>query len=119
MQNGDQNTKFFHRFASARKRKNDFHRIKNQAGEWQETGEGIQGVVTSYFVELFKSTFSISKLTDREVVNQVTDEEKRELTREITTMEVKSVIFSMHPEKATGRDGLNPTFFQTYWGIVG
>lgn len=29
LQNGDQNTKFFHRFASAQKRNNDFHRIKN------------------------------------------------------------------------------------------
>lgn len=46
--------------------------------------------MTSHFGELFKLTCSNGKLTEREVINQVTDEEKNELTKEITTLEVKS-----------------------------
>lgn len=29
------------------------------------------------------------------------------------------MVFSMHPEKSPGMDGINLTFFQTYWKIVG
>lgn len=28
-------------------------------------------------------------------------------------------MFSMHPDKSPGHDGLNPGFFQAYWKIVG
>ena len=33
--------------------------------------------------------------------------------------EVKEAIFSMHPNKSSAPDGLNPAFFQKNWGIVG
>lgn len=41
------------------------------------------------------------------------------LVSEITSEEVKKAVFSMHPEKSPGPDGLNPAFFQTFWNIVG
>lgn len=37
----------------------------------------------------------------------------------VTEKEVKDAMFSMAPEKSLGVDGLNPTFFQIYWSIVG
>lgn len=42
---------------------------------------------------------------------QVTEEENIELVSEITTEEVKEEVFSMHPDKSPGPDGLNPIFF--------
>lgn len=33
--------------------------------------------------------------------------------------EVKMATVSMYPDKAPGIDGLNPSFFQAYWSIVG
>lgn len=49
LQNGDENTRFFHSFASARKKSNGFQRIKNAEGEWKESEEEIKGIVTNYF----------------------------------------------------------------------
>ena len=28
------------------------------------------------------------------------------------------MLFSMHPDKAPGPDGMNPCFFQHYWDVV-
>lgn len=118
LQHGDQNTRFFHIFASARKKNNAFQRIKNMAGEWVETEEEIQDVVINYFKNIFMSSCKKRKITDREIVKKVTEEENTELKSVISAEEVKSAVFSMYPEKSPGLDGLNPAFFQNYWGIV-
>lgn len=119
LQNGDQNTRFFHRFASARRKSNGFQRIKNEDGDWTESDDDVQGVVTNYFSNLFMSSCLNGKLSYREEVNQVTEMENMELGAEVMAEEVHNAVFSMYPEKSPGLDGLNPAFFQTYWSIVG
>lgn len=42
---------------------------------------------------------------------QVTAEQNRELIDEISFEEFTAAIKSMHPDKASGPDGLNPAFF--------
>ncbi|KAL8122746.1 hypothetical protein AgCh_010940 [Apium graveolens] len=86
LREGDKNTRFFHKFASTRKRNNQIKRLKDDNGEWKETNE---------------------------------EDVKEGLTAEITSEEVKVAVFSMHPEKSPGSDGLNPAFFQAFWSIVG
>lgn len=73
----------------------------------------------SYFPDLFKSAAANGRLSDREIVNQVTGRDNTELVTELTHEEVKQAVFSMYPDKSPGIDGLNPVFFQTYWSIVG
>ena len=41
------------------------------------------------------------------------------LTANFTADEVNSAIFSMHPDKSPGRDGMNPAFDQRFWEIIG
>ncbi|XP_074327027.1 uncharacterized protein LOC141664968 [Apium graveolens] len=55
---------------------------------------------------------SNGKLADRESVNQIIEGENAELIAEVTYDEVKDAVFSMHPEKSPGQDGLNPAFFR-------
>lgn len=76
--------------------------------------EEIQEVVVTYFNNLFKSTGEHDRLTDREIVNQVTVEENEALVSPVTIEEVKEAVFAMHPDKSPGLDGLNPAFFQTF-----
>lgn len=119
LQQGDQNTRFFHRYATARKKSNSIQRIKNEDGIWKETAEEIQEVVNGYFTQLFKSTGGDGKLSERERVNRVTDEENEILMAQVTKEEVKEAVFSMHSDKAPSSDGLKPGFFQSFWNIIG
>ncbi|XP_017251667.1 uncharacterized protein LOC108222250 [Daucus carota subsp. sativus] len=114
LQEGDKNTRFFHRYASNRRKNNRVDRIKDANGVWQETKGEIQGVVEDYFSRLFTSSNLQGKLSNREVVKQVSDVENAELHTEVTVAEVKDVVFSMHPDKASGLDGFNPAFYQAF-----
>lgn len=41
------------------------------------------------------------------------------LTMDLTFSEFTQAVKSMHPDKASGPDGLNPAFFQHFWGLLG
>lgn len=118
LREGDQYTRFFHRFASGRRKNNQVSRLKNKQGDWIDNVQGLQDITTKYFTELFKSSQTAGNLTERETVNCVTAEQNTQLVEPISNEEVKEAVFSMHAKKAPGYDGLNPDFYQTYWSIV-
>lgn len=68
LREGDRNTRFFHRYASTRKKNNKVEKIKNAEGEWQVTTEGVRKVIEEYFGELFKAVNGDGKLSDQEIV---------------------------------------------------
>lgn len=115
----DQNTRFFHNYATGRKKGNQIARLKDHTGEWRDTTQDIQEIIVSYFSELFQASGSAGGLTDREIVKNVTEEQNIQLIKSISSEEVKDAVFSMHPGKSPGYDGLNPAFYQVYWSIVG
>lgn len=41
------------------------------------------------------------------------------LTAEVSYDDVKTAVILMHPDKSAGIDGLNHTFFQMFWSMVG
>lgn len=116
---GDNNTKFFHKFASGRKKTNQVTKLKTSNGEWIEDKEGVRKIIIDHFSEMFQSSGVHEGLSDRDVVQQITAEQNNELIEPVTRDEVKSAAFAMHPDKSPGLDGLNSGFFQAYWGIIG
>lgn len=118
LREGDNNTRFFHKFASGRRRTNSLERIQDGNGEWKETTQEVCAIVEEYFNQLFTASHLGGRLLDREQVSQVTTRENEELIAEVTMEEVKMAVFSMHPTKSPGPDGLNPAFFQSFWGVV-
>ncbi|KAL8115005.1 hypothetical protein AgCh_021723 [Apium graveolens] len=118
LRNGDNNTRFFHKFATTRQKHNRIQRIKDANGDWQDTEEGIQNTITRYFENIFLESDEGEQMSDSIRFNQITDEQRDELMQELTEEEVKEAVFAMQPEKSPGIDGLNPCFFQTYWNVV-
>ncbi|XP_019184280.1 PREDICTED: uncharacterized protein LOC109179172 [Ipomoea nil] len=58
LRGADANTKFYHRYASARKEKNYVAKLKNDVGEWVE-GENMNLIVLDYFEKIFASSNSV------------------------------------------------------------
>lgn len=56
LREGDQNTKFFHKFASGRRRQNQVLRLQNAAGEWKEDKDEVRQIIQGYFSDLFQSS---------------------------------------------------------------
>lgn len=53
---GDNNTHFFHKFASVRREHNKVKRLKVANGEWRETEDEIQDTIVKYFENIFLET---------------------------------------------------------------
>lgn len=49
----------------------------------------------------------------------VTEDQNNKLIAEVTLEEFTVAIKQMHPDKASGPDGLNPAFYQNFWKIMG
>lgn len=118
LKEGDQNTRFFHKYASQRRKTNMIDRIKDSSGQWCETGEQIQAVIENYFSTLFTATSLNGQLSQREEVGQVSLQDNMDLVLDVTEEEVRVAVFAMHPEKSPGIDGFNPAFYQVFWNIV-
>ncbi|XP_074351469.1 uncharacterized protein LOC141690581 [Apium graveolens] len=93
LQEGDQNTRYFHKFASGRKRNNQICKLKNKDGEWKDNKQDIQGIITDYFTELFTSSRTAGSISSRDKVQGVTVEQNEQLIKPISNDEVKSAAF--------------------------
>ncbi|XP_031104893.1 uncharacterized protein LOC116009862 [Ipomoea triloba] len=120
LRGADANTKFFHRYASTRKKKNTITRLKNDLGVWVEHDE-LNDVVLNYFHDIFASNVSTTNLDSftASITPRVTQEHNTALLRPFELEEVKAALLSMFPDKAPGPDGMNPGFYQHYWDVVG
>ncbi|KAL8104841.1 hypothetical protein AgCh_028856 [Apium graveolens] len=99
---------------------NRITRLQNRDGEWVEEEGMVQEVVVNYFENLFTASTNTDEISQaREEVQCVTDEQNDMLLQAVTTEEVRAAVFSMHSEKSPGPDGMNPDFFQAFWGVVG
>lgn len=68
--------------------------------EWKENDDDIQEVIIDYFSNLFKTSTDTNGLTEREKVHIFTDEQNTNLGAPIMSEEVRTIIFSMNPEKS-------------------
>ncbi|GAA0173767.1 hypothetical protein LIER_27314 [Lithospermum erythrorhizon] len=99
-----------------RRRKNKILGIEDDEGFWQE-GEGrVEREVLRYFEEIFRAhTVCHSKKDTQSVDHRVMEEMNRQLTRAVTSEEVKRAVFEMPADKAPGPDCMTVFFFQSFW----
>lgn len=118
LKEGDRNTKFFHRYASNQKKKNQIRNLKDPTGEWVE-GDAMKEVITNYFTHIFRSNDLHEVGFFNDIQPKVSMEHNIALLKPFQSEEVKAAIFSMYLDKAPGPDGMNPGFYQHFWGDIG
>ncbi|XP_031090962.1 uncharacterized protein LOC115995954 [Ipomoea triloba] len=117
LKHGDLNTKYFHTFASTRRRNNHLQRLLNPDNIWTE-GNALNLEVLRYFNQIFQSAGTSSNIFPH-VRSRISEEMNADLLQPFTIEEIKAALFSMAPEKSPGPDGMCPSFYQTFWPIAG
>ena len=114
---GDNNTKFFHRVANGRKRKNTIFCLQ-QDDRVIEGDDNLLLHATDFYKQLFgpneKPLFHMAEScwSNEEKIN---NDENIALSRPFTAEEVKSAIFSMETNIAPGPDHFPIEFYQKCW----
>ncbi|XP_050264248.1 uncharacterized protein LOC126708501 [Quercus robur] len=104
---GDRNTKFFHATASNRCRKNRIEGLCDSGGMWREDCEEVEGIILTYFKEIYSSNFPVDFGASLGAVDRkVTEEMNEDLLMEFKAAEVWRALKQMHPTKSPGPDVL-------------
>lgn len=72
-----------------------------------------------YYTNIFSATEQVSSFLVNDNEIQVTEEQNKALMEKLTFADFTEAFKSMHPDKASGPDGLNPAFYQHFWNLFG
>ncbi len=98
LQEGDQNTKYFHTKASQRRQQNTIAGIHDSHGTCQTDPEQIREIILGYYRDIFTSEGS-NRLEEvmESVERRVTPEMNNMLTKPFQAEEVFTALQQMHP----------------------
>lgn len=103
-----------------RKRANTLSVIEDENGQPVYREEQIARVITKYFQNLFTGTPGERKeIVEAALLPRVSAEENERLTTLQNSEEIKAAVFSIHADKAPGRDGFSAGFFHSNWEPIG
>uniref|UniRef100_A0A803PA31 Reverse transcriptase n=1 Tax=Cannabis sativa TaxID=3483 RepID=A0A803PA31_CANSA len=118
---GDKNTKFFHRFASHRKKINKIHQLHLPNGGIVSDEEGIIREIESHFDHLFTSSNpsheDMSKALEG-ITRSLSDLDKNLLAEDFSPDEIEKAFTQLPLDKAPGPDGFNSHFYKVNWSAV-
>ena len=113
LKEGERNTKFLHRRAVWRARRNFIRRLQKQDGSWCHVPSDMERMTSSYFKEIFTKDPTLSPDAVLDCIQQkVSPELNESLCRPNTEEEIPDALFQIGPLKALGCDGLPARFYQ-------
>lgn len=117
--NGDQNTPFFHAWATHRRKINHIKKIEDEEGrEWGKPEE-----VRKAFIDFYQQLFTTEDVVRVDqclngLETRVTAEMNANLMKEFTPAKVEKALALMHPLKSSGPDGFATCFYKRSWDTV-
>ena len=110
---------FFHQSTSARKRRCNIVRIKDETGVWLDEIESIKNkFILNFSHRLETKRCSSLPLPELSISPLITMEDNHELIHHVSEEEIYTAIFQMNPYKAPGLDGFGASFYQQHWSIL-
>lgn len=103
---GDRNTRFFHGVTTIKRRKNTYDILQDRDGNWVGEPQQLENMVSSFYKDLFKDDGGCIPSPISRAFPNLSKENKRSLSKEVTRSDIFNVIKHMHPFKAPGIDGL-------------
>jgi len=117
MEDGDRNTKFFHRVASMRRRFNAIDKIVVE-GELLGDVASVKDAIVHFYAKLYHEEVSSRPFLEGISYNSIDEEAASEVVREFSEEEVWKAINELGKDKAPWPDGFNIAFFRHYWNVV-
>lgn len=114
---GDRNTQYFHTSTIIRRRRNKIEMLKDDEGLWVLEHQRLEKLAVEYYTQLYS-------LDDVDLVvpslphagfTTLTQDEKNDLNKAFSIMEIERSGRSMGKFKAPGPDGFQPIFYQQCW----
>ena len=117
MEDGDRNTKFFHRVASMRRRFNAIDKIMVE-GELHSDASSVKDAILQLYEKLYHEEVSSRPFLEGLSYDSIDEEDASELVKEFSEEEVWKAVNDLGKDKAPGPDGFNIAFFQHCWRVV-
>jgi hypothetical protein len=120
IQEGGNNTKYFHLIANGKHRKKRISQLEQDEGTIVGQ-ENLKTFITKFYKQLFGAPANSYVTLSEEVshdIAQLSDEEKDILISPFMEDEVFEAISSMEHNKAPGPDGFPTEFYQKFWPII-
>ena len=117
LREGDRNTGFFHRMASAHHRNNSLDRIKINE-EWLSEEQEVREGIANAFHQLLSEDTGWKVDIGRLQLDQISQQEAENLESLFTEDEVHTALMEMNGDKALGPDDFTMAFWQSCWDFV-
>jgi hypothetical protein len=114
---GDENTRYFHLIAKGRKRRVKILSLLHE-GASVDDATGINKITTSFYKELFGPSVSSSINLTNLTMNQLSNVDRSFLTAPFCINEIKKVVLDLKHNSAPGPDGFPAEFFQDFWELI-
>jgi hypothetical protein len=114
---GDENTRYFHLIAKGRKRRVKILSLLHE-GASVDDATGINKITTSFYKELFGPSVSSSINLTNLTMNQLSNVDRSFLTAPFCINEIKKVMLDLKHNSAPDPDGFPAEFFQDFWELI-
>jgi hypothetical protein len=120
VQEGGNNTKYFHLIANGKHRKKKIFQLEQEEGTIVGD-ENLKTYITEYYKKLFGEPQHSSVVMEEDRIDdipQVSAAENETLIKDYSFEEVYEAISQMKHNKAPGPDGFPAEFYQTFWEVI-
>jgi hypothetical protein len=119
LREGDRNTKFFHRKATWRKKKNTISKLKKDDGTYTDNVKEMGELTTKFFEDLYTADCDVEPEIIQNILEpQINQQMNEDLCKEFSEEEISNALFQIGPLKAPGADGFPARFFQRNWATL-
>lgn len=120
IRDGDRSTKFFHGLSKRNAKRNYIAFLAKQDGSLTTSSTEVLDEFVHYYRDLLGTRVSSSPL-DISVLDYgpcLSEEASVSLALDVSEIEIKNALFSIHDAKAPGPDGYTANFFKSTWYIT-
>eukprot|EP00253_Pinus_taeda_P029007 PITA_29007 len=120
---GDNNTKFYHKYANGRKAINIIWELQNEQGQVITVQQGLARLANEHFKSIYKAPREVNILEIMRLAELfpsfVQQEDSENLMMEVTREELEATIKWFKKDKSPGPDGWTIEFYIAFFDILG